>query len=170
MTIFETQRLVVRQLTEGDAENFYILNSDPEVMRYIRAPKTRIQATQFLLDNIDYYEDFPVFGRWALVEKANNQFIGSFMLRPSVLIENRTELGYAMFRHRWGQGFATESVKGGLEYAFGTLKLPSVIAITQKDNMASKKVLLKSGFTQIDNVKDQGRIVNLFSLSNESQS
>ncbi|HEX4374841.1 MAG TPA: GNAT family N-acetyltransferase, partial [Puia sp.] len=150
--IFETERLLVRQYNLDDAENFYLLNSDEEVMKYIRSPKTRQQAFQFLHENIEYYKQFPMYGRWALIERSTQQFIGSFMIRPSTAVNNEIELGYAMFKDHWGKGYATESVKGGLDLAFRKLKLPSVIAITQIENISSQKVLLKCGFTQQENI------------------
>jgi [ribosomal protein S5]-alanine N-acetyltransferase len=136
-------------------------------MKYIRTPKTRQQASQFLWENIEYYKEFPAYGRWALIEKSNYQFIGSFMLRPSTVVANKIELGYAMFKNYWGKGYATESVKGGLDFAFRQLQLPDVIAITQTENISSQKVLLKCGFSQLENINDNGRVVNFFSIQNK---
>ena len=52
--IFETERLIVRQYVfEADAENFFLLNSDEEVMKYIRATKSREECDAFLEKNID---------------------------------------------------------------------------------------------------------------------
>ncbi len=164
--IFETSRLLVRQYTIDDAENFFVLNSDPDVIKYIRPAKTRQQAFQFLQENIEYYKEFPAYGRWATLEKSNDLFIGSFMLRPSTVVSGEVELGYSFLKNFWGKGYASESVKGGLEYAFSRLKLSSLVAITQVENIASQKVLLKSGFTQLEDINDKGRIVNLFSIKN----
>ena len=164
--IFETPRLLVRQYSIDDAENFYLLNSNPDVIKYIRPAKTKEEAFQFLQENIAYYKEFPVYGRWALLEKSNVLFIGSFMIRPSTAIAGEIELGYSFFKEHWGNGYASESVKGGLEYAFTQLKLSSVIAITQVENIASQKVLLKSGFGQLEDIYDNGRMVNLFSIKN----
>jgi [ribosomal protein S5]-alanine N-acetyltransferase len=166
--IFETHRLLIRPYVMDDFENFYQLNADEEVMRYIRPVQSREQTFQFFRENMAYYQSFPVYGRWALIEKLNKQFIGSFMLRPSTAVEGDIELGYALFKIFWTSGYATESVYGGLDYAFAQLKLPTVIAITQLENIASQKVLLKSGFTQKNNIEDKGRIVNLFRIINPS--
>ena len=47
--IFETERLIVRQYDfETDAENFFLLNSDEDVMRYIRATKSKEECDVFL--------------------------------------------------------------------------------------------------------------------------
>jgi [ribosomal protein S5]-alanine N-acetyltransferase len=164
--IFETKRLLVRQYSIDDSEDFYLLNSDPVVMKYIRAPKTRQQSLQFLHENIEYYDQFLSYGRWALLEKNPEKFIGSFMLRPSISIPNKIELGYALLAQYWGKGYATESVKSGLQYAFKQLKIPLVVAITQPGNALSQNVLIKCGFIQQEDVVENGRIINLFSIEN----
>src|SRR5580658_9647640 len=97
--IFETHRLLVRRYTLDDAEDFYRLNSDEIVMKFIRSPKTRQEAFEFLLENIEYYLAFPAYGRWAMIEKSTQQFIGSFMIRPSAIVNDKVELGYAMLVH-----------------------------------------------------------------------
>lgn len=160
--IFETNRLLIRQYTMDDFDNFYLLNSDEEVMRYIRPVQNKENTLSFFRENVEYYKAFPHYGRWAMTEKSNRQFIGSFMLRPSTVLDGHIELGYSMFRNFWGNGFATESVHGGLAYAFDHLKLPAVIAITQLQNTASQKVLLKCGFVQEHNIDDKGETVHLF--------
>lgn len=165
--IFETKRLLVRKYGIDDSEDFYLLNSNPIVMKYIRAPKTRQQSLQFLHENIGYYDQFLSYGRWALIEKSSEKFIGSFMLRPSISIPNKIELGYALLPEYWGKGYATESVKAGLEYAFKHLRLPVVVAITQPGNTLSQKVLTKSGFIRQSDVVENGRIINLFSIEND---
>lgn len=166
--IFETQRLLIRQYEMNDFENFYLLNSDEDVIRYIRPALSKEKTLDFFKENIEYYKAFPDYGRWAMIEKSNKKFIGSFMLKPSIAVEGNIELGYSLFKNFWGNGFATESVFGGLDYAFNILKLKSLIAITQLENIASQKVLLKSGFIQQNNIDDKGRIVNLFRIINSS--
>ena len=47
--ILQSERLYVRRYTLDDEEAFYRLNSDEEIMRYIRPPKDREQSKQFLL-------------------------------------------------------------------------------------------------------------------------
>ena len=160
--IFETHRLLIRQYAMDDFENFYRLNGDEEVMRYIRPVRTRENTFEFFLENVEYYKASPLYGRWAMIEKSNHQFIGSFMLRPSTAVEGDIELGYAILKSFWGQGYATESVHAGLHYAFDKLKLETVIAITQLPNVSSQKVLLKCGFEQQNNIDDGDRTVCLF--------
>jgi ribosomal-protein-alanine N-acetyltransferase len=166
MCIFETPRLIVRPLTEMDFEPFFLLNGDAEVMQYIRSPQTREEALAFLKENIAYYCDHPRFGRWTMMEKPKKEFAGSFMLRPSILVSGKIELGYALLKPFWGRGLATESVRGALQYAFGELFLPDLIAITHPENRASQSVLNKCAFRFSREMEENGKKVSLYEIHN----
>ncbi len=166
MIIFETPRLLVRRLVREDFDNFYFFNSDADVMRYIRPPQTREQAGFFLDENIAFYNSHPEYGRWALVEKASLSFIGSFMIKPSTLLAPLIETGYAFGKQYWGLGYASEVLTGGLHYAFKECRLPELVALTHPDNSASQKVLLKCGFTQLENIYDKEEPVCRFTIKN----
>ena len=58
------------------------------------------------------------------------------------------ELGYWIAKKWWSLGIATESVKAIIQFAFHDLKETQVEASCHYDNIASAKVLTKSGFTQ----------------------
>lgn len=162
--VFETKRLLVRRYTLEDEETFFHLNNDPDVVRYIRPPKSRKESYDFLLQNLELYQQFPYMGRWAMIHKETNGFVGSFAVFP---IENTKDiqLGYSLFRQYWGRGFATESILTGRQYAFDNLCLKEIYAITEPANTASQKALLKCDFVQatdkIENGKTLFRFVSL---------
>ena len=128
-----------------DLTLFFRLNGDNEVMRYIRPAQNLEQTTEFLQKIIHSYQERPGIGRWAMFSKADQQFAGSFAIIP---IDNsiQLQLGYALLKENWGKGYASESVKGGLQYAFDQLGLIEIAAITYPENIPSQKVLLKNGF------------------------
>ena len=82
MLIFETERLIIRTFTHADADNFFKINGDETVVRYIRKALTKEASDKFLNDNIVFYQQNPTLGRWAVDEKANSKFVGSFALIP----------------------------------------------------------------------------------------
>jgi ribosomal-protein-alanine N-acetyltransferase len=168
MIIFESERLYARQFETGDIEDIFLLNSDQEVMQYIRSPQNREESKQFLEENISYYINSPQYGRWSIHDRASHAFIGSFMLRPSHLVTDSIEMGYALLKSYWGFGYGTEIVRSGLIYSFVHLKLPVIVAITHPENSASKKVLLKCDFEFMGNILESGRKVNLFQIKNPS--
>ena len=145
--IFETERLLVRPYTQADTNNFFLLNSDEEIVRYIRPAKTREESDQFFEEVINYSAQNPLYGRWAVDDKQTNVFVGSFAVIP---IEKtaRMQLGYALLKSNWGKGYATELTTAGLNYVFTKTALEEIYAITETLNIASQKVLLKAGFIQ----------------------
>lgn len=170
MIIFETDRLIIRRYTVADEENFNRLNGDPEVMQYIREPKDPQECAVILRRNIAFYEQRPMMGRWAMIEKVTNWFIGSFAIIPVETIDHsrhtEIQLGYALLKDFWGHGFATESAKAGRQYAFDVMKLPRIVAITERANVASQKVLQRSGFIQHANILEGNKVLCYFSSLN----
>jgi RimJ/RimL family protein N-acetyltransferase len=75
MQVFlETDRLVLRRLTEADVDNLYDLDSDPAVMRFLNGgtptPRDVIQR-KILPQYLRYYDRFEGYGFWAAIEKAS---------------------------------------------------------------------------------------------------
>lgn len=145
--LFETERLIVRHYTKDDSDNFFLLNGDEEIMRFIRPAKTREEADQFLSEILQKLEKDPASGRWAVEEKHTGVFVGSFAFIPIERTENKMQLGYALLKQNWGNGYATELTMGGLRYVFTKTSLNEIFAVTEMSNTASQKVLLKAGFT-----------------------
>ncbi|MBO9204587.1 MULTISPECIES: GNAT family N-acetyltransferase [Niastella] len=169
MVIFETERLIIRRYTFEDEENFFRLNGDPELMRYIREARDRKECSLFLRRNIIYYEQHPLMGRWAMDEKATGAFIGSFAIIPVESVDAKRhkeiQLGYALLKDYWGKGYATESTIAGKQYAFEVMKLSRIVAITETANIASQKVLLRCGFEQQPNIQEGNKTLCYFTSS-----
>ena len=170
MVIFETDRLIVRRYTPADQEHFNRLNGDPEIMRYIREAKDPQECIVILRRNITFYEQNPLMGRWAMIEKATGAFVGTFAIIPVETVDHsrhaEIQIGYALLKEYWGRGFATESTLAGLQYAFDVMKLPKIVAITEIKNIASQKVLQRSGFIQQKNIVEANRALCYFSKQN----
>ena len=143
--IFETERLYVRRFTKMDDESFFHLNNDPDIMLYIRKPKSREECTHYLMENIADYDRFPMTGRWALLEKGSDRFVGSFSIVPLEGTDD-WQIGYALLKDDWNKGYATEVVNGGIQYVFEKMKLSKIMAVTELPNTSSQNVLNKTGF------------------------
>ncbi|HEX2628717.1 MAG TPA: GNAT family N-acetyltransferase [Chitinophagaceae bacterium] len=167
MIIFETERLVIRQLTEDDFEDFFRLHGDADVMKYIRPAKSREEAMTFLQQIIADYANLPGLGRWAMYSKTDPSFSGSFAVIPVQKSED-IQIGYLMAKEHWGKGYASEAALGGLRYVFNELKRDRVAGITFPENIASQKVLLKHGFAfEKTIVEDDGVELNLYMLNKD---
>lgn len=167
MHLIESPRLYVRYLTMDDLEDYYRLNGSEEVMRYIRAPKSRIETSVFLQQVIANYNASRPNLRLALMEKGTDTFVGSFAIIP---VDNSadTQIGYALLKDYWGKGYATEIVKTGLIYTFNTFRLSHVAAIADIANTASQNVLLKNGFVFEKTVEEENRKLNVYRKENHA--
>lgn len=140
----ETRRLRHRALSVEDAEAFFALNSDPEVMRYTgEPPLTSLAAAREAIAN---YPDFDNvgFGRWGCVRKQTGRVIGFCGLKYLPELDE-VDLGYRFLPQYWGQGFATEACLASLAFGFHTLKLERIIGLVLPANLASIRVLEKVG-------------------------
>jgi [ribosomal protein S5]-alanine N-acetyltransferase len=161
--IFETERLIVRHYNDEDADNFFLLNADPEVMRYIRPVRNRPDTDQFFAEVIQYSKDNPAYGRMAAIEKKSGAFVGSFAIIPLEKTVHM-QLGYSLLPNHWGKGYGTELVRAGLAYIFTQTNLDEIFGVTESSNWASQHVLLKSGFTPHSTVMEGEKELNRFNF------
>ena len=74
--ILETPRLGLREITTADAEQAYLLNLDPEVIKYTGdEPFSSIEAARAFLEKYDHYKKYG-FGRWAVIRKEDRSLLG----------------------------------------------------------------------------------------------
>ena len=139
--ITETPRLILREFALDDAKSMWELNSDPEVIKYTGDPPFASveKAREFLLNYKDYEKNG--FGRWAVITKASNSFIGWCGLKLNE--QNLVDLGFRFFRKEWNKGYATEAAEACLEHGFLKLNLNEIIGRVASENKASIKVLEK---------------------------
>lgn len=144
-----TQRMILRKLSVRDIADLYALDQDTEVRRYIddqRPVEDWLTYQPRILRWIESMSEFgPDFGFWA-VRLSDETFVGWFHLRPNKhLYPGEMEVGYRFQRKFWGQGLATEGTQKLLDYAFAQRGLTYVMATTLAANLASRRVMEKSG-------------------------
>src|SRR5687768_6744950 len=151
----ETDRLVLRQFTEGDVDNIVELDSDPVVMRFLtggRATPLEEVRDVVLPFWLAYYERGEELGFWAAVEKATGRFLGWFHFRPppdgppaGSDADPGVELGYRLRRDAWGKGYATEGCLALIRKGFTELGVERIYAETMAVNAGSRRVMEKAG-------------------------
>lgn len=168
----ETERLILREILPSDDEHLFILDRDPEVHKYLgNNPVTEIEQICTIIANIrQQYIDFGI-GRWAVIEKESNLFIGwSGIKFYNTPINNHIdfyELGYRFIPDFWGKGYATETAKAWLDYGFQNFETNEIYAMTNIHNMNSKNVLQKVGFKYIETFDYDGNndLVDWFKIT-----
>ncbi len=175
MPILETERLYLRPFRIKDAEHLYLMNTDPEVIKYTGdAPfKDVLEAQVFVQNYISTVYHNPDttsetgLGRLTIVRKSDEAFIGWCGLKYNP--EGReVDLGYRLYKKHWRQGYASESAQACITYAFETLKLPYIIARTHFDNIASQTLLDNQGFSYIKTITHHDMPTRLYHLKNDA--
>lgn len=151
----ETNRLILRELRLTDLDGMFALDSNPEVHKYLgNKPVTTKAASQNILEHVIHQYKTRGIGRWAAIEKSSGDFIGwsGIRLNTEFNMNGFTkyyDVGYRLLPKYWGKGYATESGKAAVNYAFKTLKLSRIYATTEKGNQASHHALLKIGLNYL---------------------
>lgn len=172
LAILETDRLLLREFDEDDVGPFYVMGSDPDIIRYVGGPGSGLtnleQALEVLRSRpIADYQKYG-YGRWACVHKATGALIGFAGLK---YLEDQQEidLGYRLLPAWWGQGLATEAGRAVVEYGRSRLHIDEIIGLVDPRNTASARVLEKLNFTFVGVVPYYGdstaKYVNRRSIS-----
>ncbi|KAF4465198.1 hypothetical protein FALBO_7967 [Fusarium albosuccineum] len=162
---FWTQRLVMRPFAENDFETLRLLRSQPEVMTWFTQcrPDKDIEETKaiFALDMPP--KDVERFN-WVICLADSGEMIGVGGNTTQKGELGWPAAGYALLKEHWGKGYATEFMAGFLQAWWalpreeaelkvdkntvrgdGGVEHECISAITVDDNMASQKVMRKSG-------------------------
>lgn len=155
----ETDRLILQRLRYEDAEEiFYTYASKPEVTKYLSWPTHRtVEDTRTF---VRYAFDSWTLGldyTYSIRLKTNAKLIGSF----GVINENgKIQFGYAFSPTEWGQGYATEActeLMQLLKVVPGIFRIGTFVDV---DNLASVRVLEKSGLVMEARLDKWFRFVN----------
>lgn len=154
----ETERLILREFTEGDADNLFALDSNPEIIRWGHGGNTtnyEIIKNQSLPKMMKYYEKYDCYGIWAAIERASNNFIGWFHFYPAtenkfavelgIVADDEIALGYRLYPDKWGKGYATEGSQKLVSKGFKEWGVQKVASWTLADNQRSIRVMEKVG-------------------------
>jgi len=142
MIEIKTERLVVRKIKNSDKERLVTLLGDFDVSKTLGTvpyPYAIADAEKWLETTRNQEFNLNIF--------LNDNLIGGVGLRLDA--DEFYELGYWLGADYWGQGYATEAVKGLLDCAISKLQSPKIKANVDKENTTSAKVLEKMGFRPV---------------------
>ncbi|MFI9104063.1 GNAT family N-acetyltransferase [Streptomyces fildesensis] len=148
MPELRTDRLLLRRWRESDLEPWAEMNADPEVREHLGELLTPEQSAASVARFEKGFEERG-YG-WFAVEVADTgRFIGFAGLDPvdEGFAFTGVEIGWRLSRQSWGHGYATEAALAVLEFGFGTLALPEILAVTTATNVRSQAVMRRIGMT-----------------------
>jgi RimJ/RimL family protein N-acetyltransferase len=133
-----TERLVIRIFKKDDWKDLYEYLSDEEVVKFepyqiFNEKKAKEEAIRRAGDNNFY----------GVCLRENEKLIGNLYFSKEQF--DTWELGYVFNRKYQGQGYATESARALINYAFTNLNTRRVIAMCSPKNNNSWKLLERLG-------------------------
>ena len=147
MRILETQRLLLREMTQADYPALAEILQD-RVAMFAYEHAFSDEETQTWLDRMRERYATDGFGLWAVVCKETGEMIGQCGLTwQNYEGERVLEIGYLFQRKHWKKGYAIEAARACKHYAFETLHVNEVFSIIRDNNVASMNVAIRNGMT-----------------------
>lgn len=143
----DASRVRLRWLTAADAPALYDIFSHPDVARYWSTPAyTELRQAEELVDEIhDFFAAGTLF-QWGVAERGTDRVIGTTTLWQIDAGNQRAEIGFALARDRWGQGYMLEALRTFLGWCFDELDLRRIEADVDPGNAGSLRLLERLGF------------------------
>jgi [ribosomal protein S5]-alanine N-acetyltransferase len=159
-----TDRLILRDITEADADLLFDLDSDPEVMRYVGprpAPDVAGYRERTRTVHVPL-QAHPWHGVRIVLDRLTGEFLGWVFVRPATdsrfaralgwTRPDEVEVGYRYRRSAWGRGLATEAAAPLVHMALADPATTAVVACALAGNAGSLRVLEKLGLERVGEV------------------
>ena len=168
--VLKTARLVLRKARQEDAQHFFLVAQDEDVMRYFGVEPYK--SVERALDAISWQQRVWAEGsgiRWVITEPGRDTYIGDVGYFKYERQHRRAEVGYLLSRAYWRRGLMTEAMTAVLDYGFVSMDLNRVEALVDPRNAASVGLLDKLGFIREGLLREyefeRGAYVNLYMVS-----
>lgn len=146
MSVLETERLLLRPVTDGDVDAYHAIFKDPEVMQFMETPPhADVATTRAGIKRAAAAAESGEIVQWAIERREDGAVIGRIVLMLAAP-QPRAEIGYFLAREAWGKGYAAEAQQRVIDYGFGELELHRLEADVHPENAASLRSLERLGF------------------------
>ena len=135
----QTERLLLRPIAADDVDLLVALDADPAVMRFINGGRPSSRA------EVEGVVQRAIGRRWIAYDRATDEFLGWFAMRPSIELRADRYLGYRLRRPAWGIGLATEGSRALIAATFTRSDAARILAQTMTVNTASRRVMERCG-------------------------
>ncbi|MEY2468768.1 MAG: hypothetical protein QOF21_1466, partial [Actinomycetota bacterium] len=137
----------LRELTEGDIPAWFARATDVESADLAGdpIPESIDVGPRWLQQHRDRFHQ-RVAIRWAIVKPRSTESVGTVGLSITSTDDRVAELGIVIGRAHWGEGLGTAAAELATRYALDTLGLAEIQAEVLQRNLASVRLLEKTGF------------------------
>jgi RimJ/RimL family protein N-acetyltransferase len=164
--VIETERLLLRKPVLGDAAAVVQLVSDPVAMAFIGGvhPKAAADPGFVVRRWLERWEDNGC-GPFSIIRRLDGRWLG----RTGILVWDvrkwthttfasagehaQPELGWALAREHWGNGYATEAVGAARDWAYAELQPTRLVSAIAPGNIRSQRLAERLGATPGETVE-----------------
>jgi len=144
--MMKLRHATLRPPNSADADAFFAMNSDPQVMRWFPAPMTREESDSWLARMIEHQAEHGfTFCPLDLPGAPCIGVVGLLSIPWQARFTPAVEIGWRIHPAWQRQGLAEEAARMVLAQAFETLRLPEIVAFTAPGNTASWRLMEKLG-------------------------
>jgi RimJ/RimL family protein N-acetyltransferase len=145
--VLETKRLILRGWRNDDLDAFARMSADAEVMRFIGGAMSSRNDVWRLMALLVGHWTLRGFGFWVVERRSDGAFLGRVGLwQPEGW--PGMEVGWALDRPFWGQGYASEAAKASLDFGFAHYPVDRLMSLIAPENNASRRVAERLGETK----------------------
>lgn len=145
----ETSRLALVEVTPEHAPALFHILANEDVTRFYGMNPLRAQHDALnIIASFKQTYDTQQGIRWGILIRDSGTFIGTLGLNHLSLYSKKAEIGFELDPAHWRRGYAAEAIQAVLEYAFETLALHRMGAVTFLENEASVQLLTRLGFEE----------------------
>jgi [ribosomal protein S5]-alanine N-acetyltransferase len=161
----ETERLVLRPLSDTDLDALHRISNEPLVRPYLwdDEPVSMEQIEGIFSQSVREFAKKGL-GLFGVRLRGEAELLGLCGFR-SLENTDEIELAYQLSQKWWGRGFATEAARACLHYAFEEVGLERIVAGVEPQNVASKRVIEKLGMRYAGEMVPNQPEIPYFTLS-----
>lgn len=144
--VIKNDAIALRQTCEHDREQFFYLQQDAHVNRYIKAPPSDEYVENFFqLTQKPWIEEDRTYHGFAISELSDGKMIGLAFYRYRDKGSAIIEIGWKMHPEKEGMGIATQAARLLMEYLLANYSVHKFVAHCDVDNVASERIMQKLG-------------------------
>jgi RimJ/RimL family protein N-acetyltransferase len=148
--ILRTERLVVRDWVEDDAQDALQVYGSDQVTRWLAPAMSRVPDADAMRSVLRSWSDessssIPPVGRRAVTRASDGALIGGLSINLLPPYDSDLEVGCQLVPRVWGNGYATEAMHALMHWAFNDGGADELFAVVRPRNLHAVKVLKRLG-------------------------
>jgi RimJ/RimL family protein N-acetyltransferase len=160
-----TERLILRDWSSSDLDDYARIVSDPEVMKHIGDGKPRpVQYAEDFIETVLRHQATRGWTRFAVEHAKTGRLMGFCGLDDKI---GRLDFGWRYARDFWGSGYGYEAAAAALWVSQNTFQLTHITAQSYAENVGSVRIIEKMGMAPIGEGTDFGRPLVIFGFPEE---